>query len=449
MLESDFKVQFSNQTLRAMIVPLFLEQFLLLAVGLADTLVISHVSEEAVSGVTLVDQFNIIIIYLFGALAAGGAVVISQYIGRNDSGLASQSASQLLMFSTILSIFLMILTLAFHGEILNFLFGKVEPEVMDACVTYLIVSAFSYPALAIYNSGAALYRSMGKTKTTMYISVASNIINVIGNLIGVFILHAGILGVAIPSLIARTFSAVVITYACFSHENKVYYTVGEIFNLRAGLLGKILNIAVPNGIESGIFQIVKVGLTSIVALFGTYQIAANGVAQSFWSVAAICNPVMGMVFITVIGQCMGAHDINAAKFYFKKIMRITLTISVAWNILILALAPIILKLYALEPQTVELVLWLIVIHNFCSSVVSPYAFPLGNGLRATGDVRYTMIVAVASSVGGRLVLAYLFGVIFGLGVIGVAIAMCIDWIIRAILYKRRMDSGAWKNFQVI
>ena len=449
MNEQNFKIQFSNQALRNMIAPLFLEQFLLLAVGLADTLVISHVSEAAVSGVTLTDQFNIIIIYLFAALSAGGAVVVSQYIGRKDNGSASKSASQLLMFSTILSAALMALTLVFHREILEFLFGRVEPDVMDACVTYLKITALSYPALAIYNAGAAIYRSMGKTKTTMYISIAANFINVVGNLIGVFVLHAGILGVAIPSVLARTFSAVVITYACFSSVNKVRYYWDDIMNFSPSLLGKILNIAVPNGIESGIFQVVKIALTSIVALFGTYQIAANGVAQSFWSVAAICNPVMGMVFITVIGQCMGSGDIAATKFYFKKLLRITFIISIVWNAIIFALAPLVLKLYALEPATKGLVLWLILLHNIACALLSPYAFSLGNGLRATGDVKYTMIVAVASSVGGRVVMAYLFGVIFGFGVMGVAIAMCVDWAIRATLYKRRLDSGVWKKFQVI
>ena len=449
MTEKDFKIQFDNKTLRNMIAPLFLEQFLLLAVGLADTLVISHVNEAAVSGVTLTDQFNIVMIYLFTALSAGGAVVISQYIGRKDNSTAGESASQLLMFSILVSVVLMIWTLMFHREVLEFLFGRVEPDVMDACVTYLKISALSYPALAIYNAGAALYRSMGKTKTTMYISIAANVINVCGNLIGVFVLHAGILGVAYPSLIARTFSAVAITYACFSKLNKVHYDLDDILKINFGLLGKILGIAVPNGIESGIFQLVKVALTSIVALFGTYQIAANGVAQSFWSVAAICNPVMGMVFITVIGQCMGSGDITATKFYFKKMMRWTLTISIVWNVIIFALASLILKLYALEPETKDLVIYLILLHNIFCAFVGPYAFPLGNGLRATGDVKYTMIVAVASSVGGRCVMAYLFGVIFGWGVMGVAVAMCVDWVIRGVLYKQRMDSGAWKNFQVI
>lgn len=449
MTTDDFKVQFDNRTLRNMIGPLFLEQFLLLTVGLADTLIISYVSEAAVSGVTLVDQFNIVMIYLFSALAAGGSVVISQYIGRKDNGSAGESASQLLMFAVIFSIVLTVATLIFHRDILGFLFGRVEPEVMDSCVTYLKITALSYPAIAIYNAGAALYRSMGKTKTTLYISVCANAINVVGNIIGVFVLHAGIAGVAYPSLLARIFSAVVMTLACFSAANKVRYSWDDILKFNANLLGKILSIAVPNGIESGIFQIVKVALTSIIALFGTYQIAANGVAQSFWSVAAICNPVMGIVFITVIGQCMGASDIAAANFYFKKLMRITLAISVAWNVIILALAPLVLQVYSLEPQTKELVLWLILLHNIFCAVVGPYAFPLGNGLRATGDVKYTMVVAIASSVGGRFVMAYILGVVCNFGVMGVAWAMCIDWVIRAALYYKRQRSGVWRNFKVI
>ena len=180
----------------------------------------------------------------------------------------------------------------------------------------------------MYNAGAALYRSFGKTSTTMYLSIASNIINVVGNCIGVFWLHAGVAGVAWPSLLARMFSAVVITFFCFSEKNPVRYGKAWIFRLDGSLQKIILRIAVPNGIESGIFQLVKVALSSVAALFGTYQIAANGVAQSIWSLAAIMGMAMSPVYTTVIGQCMGARDIDAANFYFKKLNRITL--STAW-----------------------------------------------------------------------------------------------------------------------
>ena len=202
---------FSNKDLKNMIVPLFLEQLLVMLVGMADTLVVSYAGEAAVSGVSLVNQFNTIFIYLFTALASGGAVVISQYIGRKEAAAAGKAASQLLLFSVIFSAGVSVLVLIGNEEMLRLMFGKVENDVMQACMTYLRISAYSYPAMAIYNAGAALFRSMGKTSVTMYLSVASNIINVIGNLIGVFVLHAGVAGVAWPSLIARTFSAVVIT----------------------------------------------------------------------------------------------------------------------------------------------------------------------------------------------------------------------------------------------
>ena len=196
---------FSNQELKKMIVPLFLEQLLVMFVGLADTLVISYAGESAVSGVSLVNQFNTIFIYLFTALASEGAVVISQYIGRQDTDLAGESASQLLMFSFGFSVLLGAAVLLGNEAMLCLLFGKVEQPVMEACMIYMRISAYSYPALAVYNAGAAVYRSLGKTNVTMYLSVVSNLINVIGNVIGVFVFRAGVAGVAWPSFLARVF----------------------------------------------------------------------------------------------------------------------------------------------------------------------------------------------------------------------------------------------------
>ena len=297
-------------SLKRMILPLFGEQLLVALVGMADVFVVGFVGEAAVSGVSLVNSFNTIFINLFTALASGGAVVISQYIGRNEAKQAGKAASQLLAASVLFSAAVTIPILAANAFLMRLMFGQMEADVMDACVTYLRISAYSYPALAVYNAGAALYRSFGKTSTTMYISVAANVINVVGNCIGVFVLHEGVAGVAWPSLISRAFSAVVITALCFSRANPVQYGKQWIFRLDGELQKRILRIAVPNGVESGIFQLVKVALSSVVALFGTYQIAANGVAQSLWSMAALVCVSMGPVFITVIGQAMGAGDVK-------------------------------------------------------------------------------------------------------------------------------------------
>ena len=440
---------FSNKELKKLILPLFMEQLLVMLVGIADTFVVSYAEEAAVSGVSLVNSFNTIFIYLFTALASGGAVIISQYIGRHDTEPAGESASQLFTVSLLFSAAAAVVILMLHRQILRLMFGKVEPEVMEACVTYLRISAYSYPAIAVYNAGAAVYRSVGKTSTTMYISVLSNIINVIGNVIGVFVLNAGVAGVAYPSLAARMFSAVVITGLCFRKRERVQYRLGWILQWNRDLMRRILGIAVPNGIENGIFQFVKVALSSVAALFGTYQIAANGIAQSIWSMAALAGVTMGPVFITAIGQCMGAGDSSQAEYYFKKLLKITLLLSLIWNAMIFAVTPLLMKAYILADETKRLVILLVLIHNVFNSIVFPFSGPLGNGLRAAGDVKFTMVVSIASTIGGRLIFSLLFGIVFQMGVIGIACAMCLDWLLRAIIFYVRFKAGKWKCFKVI
>lgn len=432
-----------------MIVPLFFEQLLVMLVGIMDTFIVSYVGEAAVSGVSLVNSFNTIFIYLFTALASGGAVVISQYIGNKDQKNSVRSSSQLLMFSTLFSIVLTCIVLMFHQVILSALFGKVEIDVMNACITYIVISALSYPFIAIYNAGASLFRSMGKTKTTMYVSLASNIINVIGNCIGVFVLHAGVAGVAIPSLIARAFSAIVITNLCFRNDQTTYYTKKDLFAFDTDILRRVLSIAVPNGIENGIFQFVKVALSSVVALFGTYQIAANGVAQSIWSLAALMGVTLGPVYITVIGQCMGSGNQEQAKYYFKKLNKLAIVLSIVWNLIVLALTPLFMHFYQLSSETLQLIFYLVVIHNVFNAIVYPISGPLSNGLRAAGDVKFTMIVSIASTLLARFVFSIIFAIYLNMGVIGIAFAMCLDWTIRAVIFYCRYRSLKWLEFKVI
>lgn len=439
---------FSNKQLKDMILPLLMEQFLLMLVGLADTMVVSYAGEAAVSGVSLVNSFNTIFINLFTALASGGAVVVIQYIGRRDMKMASESSSQLLMVATVFAVVISIPVLIWKVPLLKGLFGKVEPDVMEACKTYLRISVYSFPALGIYNAGTALYRSIGKTSVTMKISIVSNLINVAGNLIGVFVFRAGVAGVAYPSLIARTFSAVVITLLCF-REKEVRYVGRWIFQWNRELLKKMLSIAIPNGVESGIFQFVKVALSSVVALFGTYQIAANGISQSIWSVAALISVTMGPVFITVIGQCMGAGDIRQAEYYFRKLTKVTVCISVAWNTLIFLITPLLIKIFAVSRQTGQMILYLVLIHNIANAVVFPFADPLGKGLRAAGDAMFTMGISLFTTIGVRLILSILLGIVLDLGVIGIALAMCLDWTVRGVIFWIRFRQGKWKTYRVI
>lgn len=449
---------FTNHDLKVLIIPLFLEQLLEVLVGVSDTFMVSYAGEAAVSGVSLVNMFNTVFIYLFSALAAGGAVVVSQYIGSRDEKNGSLSAGQLVMIAAVFSTAVMVLSLALNRQLLRLLFGEVDRDVMEACVTYLQISAYSYPAIAVYNAGAAVYRSLGKTSVTMNISLAANGINIVGNAAGVFVLHAGVAGVAYPSLIARAFSAVTILFLCFrrhagqqTSEKSAAVSLRwkNIFRWDGGMIRRILGIAVPNGIENGLFQLTKVALSSITALFGTVQIAANGVAQSFWSVAALMGTALGLAFVTVIGQCMGAGDTDAAEYYVKKLLRITFLASIFWNALILAAAPLVLNGYAISAEAARLVVILVIIHNIFNALFYPLSGALANGLRAAGDVKFTMYVSIFSTIGCRVAFSILFGIWLDLGVIGIAFAMCLDWMIRAAFFWLRFQRGKWKEFRVI
>lgn len=440
---------FSDKDLKNMIAPLFLEQLLVALVGIADVFVVGFAGEAAVSGVSLVNSFNMIFIYLFTALASGGAVVISQYVGRKYYDTASESASQLLSVSFLFSVVIGTVILLLNERLMRLMFGKVDADVMQACVTYLRISVYSYPAIAVYNAGAAMYRSFGKTSVTMYLPVAANIINVAGNCIGVFLLKAGVAGVAYPSLIARTVSALAITILCFSRRNPICYNKKWIFKLNKDLQRRILKVAVPNGFESGVFQLVKVALSSIAALFGTYQIAANGVAQSIWSMAALVSIAMGPVFITVIGQCMGSGDVEAAEFYFKKLLKITIGFAALWNLLVFIATPIVMHFYAIADETKRLVILLVLVHNIFNAVFFPLADPIGKGLRATGDVNFTTAVSLFTTIGVRLVFSIIFGITLKLGVMGIAYAMCLDCTVRGIILWIRFKRDKWKQFRVI
>lgn len=442
-------MMFSNRHLVALIIPLLIEQLLMLLIGIADTLMVSYAGEAAISGVSLVNQLNTFFIMIFSAMAAGGAVVASQYIGKKEKEGGIEASSQLVMITTLIGVGVMTVVILFNAPLLRLVFGRVENEVMQACLKYMLISAFSFPALAIYNSCAGLYRSMAKTRTIMYVSIVMNMINVTGNAIGIFVLHAGVAGVAYPSLISRTVAAIIMLVISFNRNNLIYIQLDRIVKWNQEMISRILSVAIPNSVENGLFQIAKVGLSSIVAMFGTAQIAAYGVAQSFWAMAALAIIAMGPAFITVIGRCVGAGEYEAADYYMKKLLRITYMGGIGWNLFFIMIIPLVLRLYNLPQETINLVILLCIIHNSLNALLCPTAFALSTGLRAAGDVKYTMFASIFSTVFWRVFLSIVFGIWLDLGVVGIALAMVGDWSIKSVLIVKRYLSGKWKEYRIV
>ena len=435
---------FSKKDLRKLIIPLILEQTLAITVGMADTMMISSAGEAAVSGVSLVDMFNNLIISVLAALATGGAVVTSQCIGAGRREEACRSARQLVFTEAAITIGISVLVLLFHRQILGLFFGQIEADVMQNAIIYLIISVFSFPLLAVYDSCAALYRSMGNAQITLKISLLMNVINVVGNAIGVYVLKLGVAGVAIPSLVSRGVAGVVLFTFLHNPDNLVFLTRGK-FKVDATIVKRILFIGIPSGIENGIFQLGRVLVVSIIAAFGTSQIAANGVANSLDSMGCIVGQAMSLAMITVIGRCVGAGEEGQVRYYTKKLLGETYFYTAVINSIILLLLPWILQIYGLGEETTRLSSILVMIHDGMAIFLWPASFVLPNMLRACNDVKYTMVVSIFSMITFRIGFSYLFGVHMGWMAVGVWAAMVIDWVFRVLCFVGRYLAGTWRK----
>lgn len=438
------KYLFSNRDLRKLIVPLMLEQALAVTVGMADTMMISSAGEAAVSGVSLVDMINMLMFSILSALSTGGAVVVSQKLGAVKLDEARRSAKQLLFTVLIFSTLLTILLIVFRHGLLNLFFGNIEQDVMEAALIYLVITALSIPFLGIYNSCAALFRSMGRANITFIVSIIGNVINIVGNAFCIFVLHMGVAGVAIPSLVSRIVMGVILYILLRNPKYEVYFDKNR-FQVDWSIIKKILYIGIPSGVEGGIFQLGRVLVVSIISGFGTVQIAANGVANSLDSVGIIAGQAMNLAMITVIGQCVGADDKVQIKYYLKKLLAITYVITAMINIPLLLNLDFILSLYGLGAEATHLSYILIMIHNGLAMLLWPLSFVLPNMLRACNDVRYPMVMSILSMFVFRIGFSYILGVRYGMGAIGVWISMVIDWIFRSSCFVGRYLHGDWKK----
>lgn len=440
---------FSRKQLQMLIIPLVIEQFLAMAVGAADTVMVSSCGEAAVSAVSLVDSINILLINIFSALATGGAVVASQYLGRQDVDSARTSAKQLIYSVSILSVLVMIVSLIFRRPILSGVFGSIEKEVMDNALTYFWLSAASYPFLAIYNGGAALFRSMGNSKVSMLVSLLMNLVNICGNAILIFGFGMGVAGAATASLVSRMLAAVIMLVLLRNRRHAL--CVRDLLHVKFhfGMIRSILRVGVPNGVENGIFQVGKILVSSLVASFGTTAIAANAIGNTLSSVECIPGSAIGLAMITVVGQCVGAGDYKQARHYTTLLLKLAYGAMLVTNLLAIIFSGTLVGLFNLTPETAVVARQLLIIHSGMGILLWPASFTLPNALRAAGDAKFTMVVSMASMWIFRIGMSFLLGSFLGLGVVGTWIAMTIDWVVRVIFFAWRYKGNRWEQKKLI
>ena len=370
-------------------------------------------------------------------------VVVSQYLGAKEQEKANASAGQLILLSAVLGTVVAALCILFARPMISACYGSIDADVLDAGVLYLKITALSYPFLALYNAGAALFRSMGNSKISMQISVLMNIINIVGNAVCIFGLKMGVDGVAWPSVVSRVIAAVLILGRCYQKGHAL--TVPRTVKLDTGMAKRILGIGVPSAFENSLFEAGRIVVVSMISTFGTVQIAANAVANNLDGVGCIPGKAIGLAMITVVGRCVGAGDNEQAIYYTKKLLGWAYLVMGVLNGLILIFVRPLVGIYELSGETMELSIILACIHAGFAMLLWPLSFVLPNALRAANDVKFTMIVSIASMACWRVGFSYIIGVRMGMGAIGVWIAMVVDWVCRVTCFVTRFRSGIWKE----
>ena len=439
------KMLYSNGDLKKLIIPLIIEQTLAIAVGMADTIMVSAAGEAAVSGVSLVDTVNILLINVFSALATGGAVVAGHYLGQEHKEEASKVAWQILLFASSLALVISIIFIAFHDGLLRLMFGQIEADVMQSAKTYLIITAISFTGLAIYNSCAAIFRAMNNARVTMWISLLINAVNLIGNTICIYGLKWGVAGAAIPTTVSRYVGAIVILVMMFNPTRDINFCGQVRFRFNPVLIKRILYIAVPNGLENSMFQLGKILVLSVVCTMGTSAIAANATANTLANWNILFGSAINLGLVSVSAVCIGAGEIEQTRYYTRKMMKIAIALTSLMSVILFVSVPVLVKLYNLGPEASQMAIEVMRFHNIMAILFWVPSFTIPNTLRSAGDVIGTMIIAIFSMWVFRIGAAYLFTYVFHLGLLGVWAAMVVDWIFRAICYVIRYRGHRWET----
>lgn len=440
---------FSNRMICALLVPVVLEQLLNSIMGTADTMMVSNVGSAAISAVSLVDSINILVIQAFSALAAGGAIVCAQYIGQQNHKKANESARQVLFIITAISVAVSLLCLVFQRSLLRLIFGSVEAEVMRNSRIYFFFTALSFPFIAAYDAAASIFRAQDNTRGPMLISMISNVMNIVGNAIMIWGFHLGVEGAALSTLVSRIFCAVVVLLQLRRDRQPI--VVRDYYKIRPDwrMIRRILGLGIPSGVENSMFQLGKLAIQSTVSTLGTVAIAAQAMTNILENLNGIAAIGVGVGLMTIVGQCLGAGRKEEAIYYIRKLCLIAEVILICSCLLVFLLVRPITILGGMETESAKMCIHMISWITVVKPLVWTMAFIPGYGLRAAGDVKFSMITSCVTMWSCRFCLCVLLIRVFGFGPMGVWIGMFADWTLRGIIFSLRFHSRKWLEHQVI
>jgi len=434
-----------NKALQKLIVPLVIEQAVIAIAGLVNTVLATQMGESVVSGVALAWEFNLLIGNFLIAFSVGGTVVISRFLARDQMKEARQTSKLLYVIMAALSLILTSSVLLLRQPLLRFFFGSISSEITKNALILLIYYMLSSPLMAIHYAGAAAFRAAGNTGVPMLLTVIANALFTAGGAVLVLGFNYSIHGLGISLIFSRVLLAGFTIFLQSVQDCPVRLLWKERHHLELKVLGQILGIGIPTGLESSFFQLGRMFTVSYIALFGvvhiTANILANTVATGF---ALIPGNAMVLAMITVAGRSAGEKDPVQTKRYTKKLIVFTMLLHALTNLIILSSLPWIISVYRLSANTAHIFSLMLILSALPEIFIWPVSFVLPSTLRAVGESRYTLFVSAFSMLICRIAGGYMLSVICGLGALGIWIAMLCDWMLRAICFSIRFTQGKWK-----
>lgn len=440
---------YPNKALLTLLFPIVVEQLLNSFMGMADTMMVSNVGSAAISAVSLVDSINNLVIQVFAAMATGAAIICSQYLGNRDEEGCNRAAKQVVLTVFAISTALMIFGLIFRKPLLSFVFGEIEPEVMTLSQDYFLVTAISYPFLALFNAGSAFFRAGGNSKFPMQVSLYSNLLNIAGNALLIFGFDMGVTGAALSTLFSRIVSAIVVFYFLRKPKQVIVLTGYAKIRPDMPLIAKILAIGVPAGIENGMFQLGKLAIQSTVSTMGTVAIAAQAMANILEMVNGIFGVGVGIGLMTLVGQAIGAGRNEEAKYYIVKCTKIGLVGILVSCLVVLGITRPVLWLAGMEQASADLCFECVVAITIAKPLFWAFSFIPAYGMRAAGDVKFSMITSTITMWCLRVALCIFLVRHFGMGPMAVWYGMFADWALRGVIFALRFRSGKWLHAKLV
>ncbi|MBC3880792.1 MATE family efflux transporter [Undibacterium sp. LX40W] len=425
--------------------PIFIEQLSHILPGMIDIFMISHLGDAAAAGVSVANQIVVFFIVLFSFIGLGSSVVITHYLGAQDKQGAERVASNAIGVNVWLGAAISILTLLFSNQMLTLL--HLPNELLPYARPFLALMGGTLFLEAINIVFASILRAHGHTREVMVIALGMNLINIALNSILIFGLFGltplGVVGAALSTVISRLIACVAYVYLV-KRLIQLPLRFEALWNFSRSIIAKILHIGIPSAGENLCWWTSFMVITYFIAQMGADQIATFTYAMQLSMIMMMLSIAIGIGTEIIIGHLIGAGELDLAYRQLLRSLRVGVALTVVMTVVVVFAGKPLFSLFSQKPEIIEAGASLLLV----SLILEPgrtFNLVVINSLRATGDARFPLYAGIVSMWGIAVVLAWLLGLHWGWGLIGVWSAFAIDEWVRGLLMYRRWKSRAWEK----